>query len=184
MSCISVVLVIIFCSLIFCSLSFFALSISTSWFLSSRKAEQKAKEAKEVEEKTELERLRTMGYDETKLAPWQRQIILKKGDIAKQWMVPAPVTPPTSLLQTRPQQKHGSSETLLQFERHNTMILLRERLLTCVRKRAHAPNLSLLVRSACQPCRPAVASLVHHTLNGNTTKLCAGVWKSEAATCL
>ncbi|CAG03206.1 unnamed protein product, partial [Tetraodon nigroviridis] len=49
-----------------------------------RKAEQKAKEAKEIEEKTELERLRTMGYDETKLAPWQRQIILKKGDMAKQ----------------------------------------------------------------------------------------------------
>lgn len=54
------------------------------WILSCRKAEQKAKEAKEIEEKTELERLRTMGYDETKLAPWQRQIILKKGDTAKQ----------------------------------------------------------------------------------------------------
>lgn len=39
---------------------------------------------KESEEKSELERLRTLGYDETKLAPWQRQIILKKGDIAKQ----------------------------------------------------------------------------------------------------
>lgn len=39
---------------------------------------------KENEEKLELERLRTLGYDETKLAPWQRQIILKKGDIAKQ----------------------------------------------------------------------------------------------------
>lgn len=52
--------------------------------LSSRKAEQKAKEAKEIEEKTELERLRTLGYDETKLTPWQRQVILKKGDIAKQ----------------------------------------------------------------------------------------------------
>ncbi len=50
----------------------------------SRKAEQQAKQAKEIEEKTELERLRTLGYDETKLAPWQRQIILKKGDIAKQ----------------------------------------------------------------------------------------------------
>lgn len=49
-----------------------------------RKAEQEAKEAKENEEKTELERLRTLGYDETKLAPWQRQIILKKGDMAKQ----------------------------------------------------------------------------------------------------
>lgn len=50
----------------------------------SRKAEEQAKKAKEVEEKTELERLRTLGYDETKLAPWQRQIILKKGDVAKQ----------------------------------------------------------------------------------------------------
>ncbi|XP_077370685.1 espin-like isoform X2 [Festucalex cinctus] len=49
-----------------------------------RKAEEEAKQAKEVEEKTELERLRILGYDETKLAPWQRQIILKKGDIAKQ----------------------------------------------------------------------------------------------------
>lgn len=68
-------------------------------FFSSRKAEQKAKEAKEIEEKTELEQLRTLGYDETKLAPWQRQIILKKGDIAKQWIVPAPVTS-TSLSQT------------------------------------------------------------------------------------
>lgn len=50
-----------------------------------RKAEEKAKQAKEVEEKTELEQLRILGYDETKLAPWQRQIILKKGDTAKQW---------------------------------------------------------------------------------------------------
>ncbi|XP_074538601.1 espin isoform X1 [Halichoeres trimaculatus] len=49
-----------------------------------RKAEQQAKQAKEIEEKTELERIRTLGYDETKLAPWQRQIILKKGDITKQ----------------------------------------------------------------------------------------------------
>lgn len=48
-----------------------------------RKAEEQAKHAKELEEKSELERLRTLGYDETKLAPWQRQIILKKGDLAK-----------------------------------------------------------------------------------------------------
>ncbi|KAJ0064536.1 hypothetical protein NL108_009497 [Boleophthalmus pectinirostris] len=48
-----------------------------------RKAEEQAKQAKEMEEKSELERIRTLGYDETKLAPWQRQIILKKGDIAK-----------------------------------------------------------------------------------------------------
>ncbi|XP_029911402.1 espin isoform X2 [Myripristis murdjan] len=52
--------------------------------LNCRKEEEQAKQAKETEEKTELERLRTLGYDETKLAPWQRQIILKKGDIAKQ----------------------------------------------------------------------------------------------------
>lgn len=49
-----------------------------------RKEEEQAKMAKEQEEKKELERLRTLGYDETKLAPWQRQIILKKGEIAKQ----------------------------------------------------------------------------------------------------
>ncbi|KAF3860250.1 hypothetical protein F7725_000505 [Dissostichus mawsoni] len=48
-----------------------------------RKQEQQAKQVKDMEEKTELERLRNLGYDETKLAPWQRQIILKKGDIAK-----------------------------------------------------------------------------------------------------
>uniref|UniRef100_A0A8C6UAA0 Espin n=1 Tax=Neogobius melanostomus TaxID=47308 RepID=A0A8C6UAA0_9GOBI len=48
-----------------------------------RKVEEQAKQAKELEEKSELERLRTLGYDETKLAPWQRQIILKKGDLAK-----------------------------------------------------------------------------------------------------
>lgn len=34
-------------------------------------------------EKTELERIRTLGYDENELAPWQRQIILKKGERAK-----------------------------------------------------------------------------------------------------
>ncbi|XP_074498728.1 espin isoform X6 [Sebastes fasciatus] len=49
-----------------------------------RKVEQQAKQVKEKEEKTEQERLRNLGYDDTKLAPWQRQIILKKGDIAKQ----------------------------------------------------------------------------------------------------
>ncbi|CAL8252148.1 unnamed protein product [Arctogadus glacialis] len=48
-----------------------------------KKEEQEAKQAKETEEKTEQERLRTLGYDETKLAPWQRQIILKKGDLTK-----------------------------------------------------------------------------------------------------
>ncbi|XP_071205576.1 espin-like [Salvelinus alpinus] len=49
-----------------------------------RKEEELANKAKESEEKNEQERLRTMGYNESKLAPWQRQIILKKGDIAKQ----------------------------------------------------------------------------------------------------
>lgn len=49
-----------------------------------RKEEEQRRMEKESEEKSELERLRTLGYDETKLAPWQRQIILKKGDIAKQ----------------------------------------------------------------------------------------------------
>ncbi|KAK6307919.1 hypothetical protein J4Q44_G00211900 [Coregonus suidteri] len=49
-----------------------------------KKEEERAKKEKESEEKTEQERLRTLGYDESKLAPWQRQIILKKGDIAKQ----------------------------------------------------------------------------------------------------
>ncbi|MBN3306778.1 ESPN protein, partial [Amia calva] len=48
-----------------------------------RQDEERMKKEKEEEEKTELEKLRTLGYDETKLAPWQRQIILKKGDIAK-----------------------------------------------------------------------------------------------------
>ncbi|XP_036802667.1 espin [Oncorhynchus mykiss] len=49
-----------------------------------RKEEELANKAKESGEKKEQERLRTMGYNESKLAPWQRQIILKKGDIAKQ----------------------------------------------------------------------------------------------------
>ncbi|ROL48840.1 Espin, partial [Anabarilius grahami] len=49
-----------------------------------KKEEERQQMEKESEEKSELERLRTLGYDETKLAPWQRQIILKKGDIAKQ----------------------------------------------------------------------------------------------------
>ncbi|KAM6977919.1 rho guanine nucleotide exchange factor 16 [Aplochiton taeniatus] len=48
-----------------------------------RKEDEQAKMTKETEEKTELERLRILGYDETKLAPWQRQIILKKGDTSK-----------------------------------------------------------------------------------------------------
>ncbi|XP_029434829.1 espin isoform X3 [Rhinatrema bivittatum] len=49
-----------------------------------RKEEEKLKREEEEREKEQSEKLRTLGYDETKLAPWQRQIILKKGDIGKQ----------------------------------------------------------------------------------------------------
>ncbi|XP_069096114.1 espin isoform X2 [Pleurodeles waltl] len=48
-----------------------------------RKEQEKLKKEEEEREKEQAEKLRTLGYDETKLAPWQRQIILKKGDIAK-----------------------------------------------------------------------------------------------------
>ncbi|XP_075461093.1 espin [Ascaphus truei] len=48
-----------------------------------RKDQEKVKKEEEEKEKEQSEKLRTLGYDETKLAPWQRQIILKKGDIAK-----------------------------------------------------------------------------------------------------
>uniref|UniRef100_A0A8C0QK19 Espin n=1 Tax=Chelonoidis abingdonii TaxID=106734 RepID=A0A8C0QK19_CHEAB len=48
-----------------------------------RKEQEKLKREEEEKEKAQSEKLRTLGYDETKLAPWQRQIILKKGDIAK-----------------------------------------------------------------------------------------------------
>lgn len=51
--------------------------------LLSRKEQEKQKREEEEKEKEQSEKLRTLGYDETKLAPWQRQIILKKGDIAK-----------------------------------------------------------------------------------------------------
>lgn len=51
--------------------------------LPSRKEQEKQKREEEEKEKEQSEKLRTLGYDETKLAPWQRQIILKKGDIAK-----------------------------------------------------------------------------------------------------
>ncbi|XP_053546364.1 espin isoform X2 [Bombina bombina] len=49
-----------------------------------RKEQEEKKKEEEEREKEQSEKLRTLGYDETKLAPWQRQIILKKGDIAKQ----------------------------------------------------------------------------------------------------
>ncbi|XP_042637127.1 espin [Orycteropus afer afer] len=48
-----------------------------------RKEEERQKQEELQREKEQSEKLRTLGYDETKLAPWQRQIILKKGDIAK-----------------------------------------------------------------------------------------------------
>ncbi|XP_066463431.1 espin [Eleutherodactylus coqui] len=48
-----------------------------------RKEQEKLKKEEEEREREQSEKLRTLGYDETKLAPWQRQIILKKGDIAK-----------------------------------------------------------------------------------------------------
>ncbi|KAJ8780670.1 hypothetical protein J1605_000713 [Eschrichtius robustus] len=48
-----------------------------------RKEEARQKQEEMQREKEQSEKLRTLGYDESKLAPWQRQIILKKGDIAK-----------------------------------------------------------------------------------------------------
>lgn len=48
-----------------------------------RKEEEKMRREEEEKEKQQSEKLRTLGYDEAKLAPWQRQIILKKGDISK-----------------------------------------------------------------------------------------------------
>uniref|UniRef100_M3Y614 Espin n=1 Tax=Mustela putorius furo TaxID=9669 RepID=M3Y614_MUSPF len=48
-----------------------------------RKEEERQKQERMQREKEQSEKLRTLGYDETKLAPWQRQIILKKGDINK-----------------------------------------------------------------------------------------------------
>nr|XP_039329660.1 espin isoform X4 [Saimiri boliviensis boliviensis] len=48
-----------------------------------RKEEARQKQEEMQREKEQSEKLRTLGYDESKLAPWQRQVILKKGDIAK-----------------------------------------------------------------------------------------------------
>ncbi|XP_041425355.1 espin isoform X4 [Xenopus laevis] len=48
-----------------------------------QKEQEKLKKDMEERDKEQIVKLRTLGYDETKLAPWQRQIILKKGDIAK-----------------------------------------------------------------------------------------------------
>lgn len=71
----------------------------------SRQVERQAKQVKEKEEKTELEQLRNLGYDETKLAPWQRQLILKKGDGAKQWTGPS-LSPIPTLTHHPPQGLH------------------------------------------------------------------------------
>ncbi|XP_077881264.1 espin isoform X6 [Ictidomys tridecemlineatus] len=48
-----------------------------------RKEEERQKQEEIQREKEQSEKLRTLGYDESKLAPWQRQVILKKGDIPK-----------------------------------------------------------------------------------------------------
>ncbi|XP_072442322.1 espin isoform X3 [Chiloscyllium punctatum] len=49
-----------------------------------RQEDEKLKKDEEDKRKEQSELLRNLGYDESKLAPWQRQLILKKGDQAKQ----------------------------------------------------------------------------------------------------
>ncbi|KAM7323878.1 hypothetical protein ACRRTK_016183 [Alexandromys fortis] len=49
-----------------------------------RKEEERQKQEEMQRAKEQSEKLRTLGYDEAKLAPWQRQVILKKGEIPKQ----------------------------------------------------------------------------------------------------
>lgn len=48
-----------------------------------RKEEERQKQEEMQRAKEQSEKLRTLGYDEAKLAPWQRQVILKKGEIPK-----------------------------------------------------------------------------------------------------
>uniref|UniRef100_A0A670ZIN9 Espin like n=1 Tax=Pseudonaja textilis TaxID=8673 RepID=A0A670ZIN9_PSETE len=48
-----------------------------------RREEEKLRRIEEEKEKEQAEKLKTLGFDENKLTPWQRQIILKKGDMAK-----------------------------------------------------------------------------------------------------
>nr|XP_048271993.1 espin isoform X4 [Myodes glareolus] len=48
-----------------------------------RKEEERQKQEEIQRAKEQSEKLRTLGYDEAKLAPWQRQVILKKGEIPK-----------------------------------------------------------------------------------------------------
>lgn len=52
-------------------------------FFSDRREEEKLRRIEEEKEKEQAERLKTLGFDENKLTPWQRQLILKKGDMAK-----------------------------------------------------------------------------------------------------
>uniref|UniRef100_A0A8C2MR32 Espin n=1 Tax=Cricetulus griseus TaxID=10029 RepID=A0A8C2MR32_CRIGR len=47
------------------------------------KEEERQKQEEIQKAKEQSEKLRTLGYDEAKLAPWQRQVILKKGEIPK-----------------------------------------------------------------------------------------------------
>ncbi|KAG9352946.1 hypothetical protein JZ751_017522 [Albula glossodonta] len=51
--------------------------------LDVEKKEEESQRMKENVEKTQLEKIRTLGYDENKLTPWQRHVILKKGEKAK-----------------------------------------------------------------------------------------------------
>ncbi|XP_028613726.1 espin isoform X3 [Grammomys surdaster] len=48
-----------------------------------RKEEERQKMEEIQRAKEQSEKLRTLGYDEAKLVPWQRQVILKKGEIPK-----------------------------------------------------------------------------------------------------
>uniref|UniRef100_A0A8C8TT41 WH2 domain-containing protein n=1 Tax=Peromyscus maniculatus bairdii TaxID=230844 RepID=A0A8C8TT41_PERMB len=48
-----------------------------------RKEEERQKQEEMQRAREQSEKLRTLGYDEAKLAPWQRQVILKKGEIPK-----------------------------------------------------------------------------------------------------
>ncbi|KAK9392154.1 espin-like [Crotalus adamanteus] len=51
--------------------------------LQKRREEEKLRRIEEEKEKEQAEKLKTLGFDENKLTPWQRQLILKKGDVAK-----------------------------------------------------------------------------------------------------
>ncbi|KAL7978572.1 hypothetical protein Chor_005554 [Crotalus horridus] len=57
--------------------------IDRSFSLQKRREEEKLRRIEEEKEKEQVEKLKTLGFDENKLTPWQRQLILKKGDVAK-----------------------------------------------------------------------------------------------------